>query len=32
MVTHNIELSRFCDMVVKLRDGIIESVEEVKKP
>jgi putative ABC transport system ATP-binding protein len=32
MVTHNIELSRFCDMVVKLRDGIIEDVKEVSKP
>ncbi|MCR6668721.1 MAG: ABC transporter ATP-binding protein [archaeon YNP-WB-040] len=31
MVTHNIELSRFCDMVVKLRDGMIEDVKEVSK-
>jgi len=31
MVTHNTELSRFCDMVVRLRDGVIENVEEVSK-
>ena len=31
MVTHNIELSRFCDMVVRLRDGVIENVEGVSE-
>jgi len=30
MVTHNVELTRFCDRVAKLRDGRIESIEEVK--
>ncbi|MCS7096982.1 MAG: ABC transporter ATP-binding protein [Candidatus Methanomethylicia archaeon] len=31
MVTHNIELSRFCDRVLILRDGIIEREEVIRK-
>lgn len=31
MVTHNIELSKFCDRIVRLRDGKIEGVEVMSK-
>ncbi|MEM2136425.1 MAG: ABC transporter ATP-binding protein [Candidatus Methanomethylicia archaeon] len=31
MVTHNIELSKFCDRIVRLRDGRIEGVEVMDK-
>ena len=31
MVTHNLELTKFCDRIVKLKDGWLDSVEVVAK-
>lgn len=31
MVTHNVELTKFCDRVARLRDGRIEGVEVVRR-
>jgi len=31
MVTHNVELTRFCDRVIRLKDGRLDSVEVIAK-
>ena len=31
IVTHDVEIARYCDQIIRIRDGNVESIEDIKK-